>query len=526
MPAHPDETTRDYLVKDHPLPDFIPQQLFGDLNLPEVEIIIDPQQQGQARESSFLSIVQALRTLAPGRVTRRFGYRHAFAHHWMPPQSLQTPLQTIPVEVFCEEFEEAGSFQVREGGAVRQVRCVRPWKIHPRQPPGNVAITSNAQLEWRSQLAPAREDDRLRFEPPRGSAWESVIGEIRFYTHNERNHVEVRRFAVASHANISFRNGNQADLTIRFVEQATGEPAAVGFTQQSDGIVFRFEIPADLGLSPTHPNRRKVRAFRAAYFQQRVQSDITLDAFANAFQRDWLAQIYLSALVARAVGDEVAVEEAQRRLHAGDIGDTLADVLGVIFQAIDLPGGGQVRQKVHDTFLALCRTPAVTGVLGSIAPVLWQPPDDGWRRWAERRYKATLGGALLEACQQSCPQMEAGDLYLDIDPGPRPLGSPPVPDGCEEVWITEATIGGGGVVEEILRTFAADPRRFFRIAESALAATDFEIVDRELTRLLALTATDAELNVALDAVRSASDHAGLAVATLTLRRLLAAGESW
>jgi hypothetical protein len=520
VPGHPGEPAVDYLVRDHPLPDFIPQQLFGDLNLPEVEIAIDPQQQGQAQESFFLSIVQTLRTLAPGRVTRRFGYRHAFAHHWMPLVDLQTPLQMMPVETYCEEYEEGGTYQIQDGPVVRHLRCVRPWKVHPRQPPGHVAITSNAQMEWRSQIAPAREDDRLRFEPPRGSAWEPVLGEIRFFTHNDRNHVAIRRFSIASHASLSFRNGNQADITVRFVEQATNEPAAIGFTQHSDGVVFRFQIPADLGLSPAHPNRRKLRSFRSAYFRHRVQTEPTLDAFANAFQRDWLAQIYLSALVARAVTDGVSTQEAHQRLHAGDIARTLEDVLGVIFQAIDLPGGGQVHQRVHDTLLDLCRTASVTAALGAIASVLWHLPDPGWRSWAESRYKATLGGALLEACQQCCPQMETGDLNLDIDPGPRPPGSPPVPHGWEEVWITEATIGGGGVIEQILQAFTGDPRRFFRIAESALAATDFEIVDRELTRLLALTTTDAELNAALDAVRSAPDHAGLAAASLALRKLL------
>ena len=172
IPAIPAEPTRDYLVRDHPLPDFIPQQLFGDLNLPEVEIVIDPQQQGQHRSRSSCPSCRRWRTLAPGRVTRRFGYRHAFAHHWMPPQASRRRYRPSPVEAFCEEFEEAGTFQIREERQSGNVRCVRPWKIHPRQPPGNVAITSNAQLEWRSQLAPAREDDRLRFEPPRGSAWE------------------------------------------------------------------------------------------------------------------------------------------------------------------------------------------------------------------------------------------------------------------------------------------------------------------------------------------------------------------
>src|SRR3989442_9499795 len=94
----PTEPTRDYQVRDHPLPDFVPQQLFGDLNLPEVEIVIDPQQQGQATESDFLPIVQALKTLAPGRVSRRFGYKHRFANHWFPLPNLQDHNQVVPVE--------------------------------------------------------------------------------------------------------------------------------------------------------------------------------------------------------------------------------------------------------------------------------------------------------------------------------------------------------------------------------------------------------------------------------------------
>jgi hypothetical protein len=518
--AHSGEPALDCQVKDHPLPDFVPQQLFGDLNLPEVEIVIDPQQRGQQQESLFLPIVQAMRTLAPGRVTRRFGYRHAFAHHWAPPADLQTRNQSLAVESYLEEFEEAGTFQVREGGTVLNIRCVRPWKVHPRTPPGNVNVTSNAQLEWRSQLFPAHEENRLQFTPPRGSPWESILEELRFYTHNERNHVLVRRFAVASHASLSFRDGSVADITVRFVDGGANKPAAVGFAQEVDGVVFRFRIPCDLGLSEAHPNRRKLRAFRAAYFHERVRSDPTLEPLANGFELDWLAQIYLSALAAQSIQDGVSAEEAQKRLHAGGAAGAMADVLGVIFQSIELPGGGQVSQRVHDSLLALCRTGAVTDALGRIASVLWLPLDADALRWAALRYKATIGGALLEACQQSCPRMETGDLYLDIDPGPRPPGAPTAPDGLEEVWITESTIGGGGVVEEVLRAFASDPRRFFRTAESALAATDFEIIDREITRILGATASDAELNGALAAVRASADHATLTRAAAQLRGLL------
>ena len=46
---------------------------------------------------------------------------------------------------------------------------------------------------------------------------------------------------------------------------------------------------------------------------------------------------------------------------------------------------------------------------------------------------------------------------------------------------------------EILRRYAADPANFFRLASSALESSDFEIVDSELTRLLELSQTSAEV---------------------------------
>jgi hypothetical protein len=518
--AQPGEPPLDYQLRDHPLPDFVPQQLFGDLNLPEVEIVLD-RPNGQDPESVFLPLVQAVRTLAPGRVTRRFGHRHAFAHHWVAPPDLRIPLQSLAVENYCEEFEEGGTVQVIDGAVVRDIRCVRPWKLHPRQPPGNVAITSNAFLDWRSQVAPSREDDRLRFEPPRGSAWETVIDEIRFYTHSQRNHARVRRFAVSSRASVSFRNGDQADLTVRFVSRDSNEPAAVGFAQEADGLAIRFRIPVNLGLDARHPNQRKVRAFRAAYFRERVRNDPTLSLFANPFQREWLAQVYLSALVRRALDHHETLQAANVALQSSGLAATMDQVLAVIFQPIELPGGIEQRQRLHRDLSDLCRDNSVTAALSTCATVLWSAPDAGWVQWAAARYRATLGGAILEACQQSCPQMEAGDLYLDLDPGPRPPDAPPLPDGVEEIWITEATIGGGGVLEEVLRAYTSDPRRFFRIAESALAATDFEVVDRELTRLLGLTATDAELTTVLADIRAAGTHAALAHSVLALRRLLA-----
>ena len=320
-------------------------------------------------------------------------------------------------------------------------------------------------------------------------------------------------------ANLNFRDGSQLDATVRFVDREERE-AAVGFSQESDAIVFRFRLPDDVGLSADHPNAKKIRAFRAALFQHRVQNDPRLVQRANYFQLNWLAQVYLSTLAYRAVSNGQTLAVAHQEISAGDVVQSLSRVLDMVFQSLVLPDGQQQSPRLRDAMLDLLQDHAVTGSLAECARVLWEAPDDGWWQWAIERYKSSLGGALLEACVLSCPQMEAGDLYLDVDPGPRPPESPPLPPGICEVWISEATIGGGGVVEELLRTYVADPRRFFRIAESALAPSDFELVDLELTRLLHLSDSDAEIQAVLAGVRAAENLADLTAAEFALRRTL------
>lgn len=520
VPAHPGETERDYQVNDHPLPDFVPQQLFGDLNLPEVEIVIPPQMRSQEPTTHYLPLLQAMRTLAPGRVTRRFGVEHAFANHWVAPPSLAEAVQQLPVETLCAEYEEVGAFEVRDATGIRAIRCIRPWRVEAAKPPPPVLTTSNSQLVWRSQIIPRGEDARLRFEPPRGWAWDDFLHEVRFFTHSHHNHVEVRRFAVGARANLRFQNGTSLDAEICYTEREGGGPAAVGFTQEVDGIVFRYRPPTDLGLGTDHPNRAKVRSYRTAYFRHRVQADATLGVMTNGFQREWLVQVYLSALTVAAVRDDLTLPEAYASIAGTGLGARLAQVLEVIFQSLATDDDPSGRQRVHESLLSLCNDPAVQAALHGLAPVLWSPPDAGWHRWAADRFKSTLGCALLEACQQLCPDMDAADLLLDLDPGPRPAGVPLPEDGVEEIWITESMLGGGGVVEELLRQYAADPRRFFRLAESALAPCDYELIDRELTCVLERSADDVEVAGALSDVRTAEGNAALLSAAGCLRRVL------
>ena len=515
-----DESDRDYQIPFSPLPDFVPSNLFSDLLLPEVTITTPPQTRHSKPDVNSMPLVQALKTFVPGRATRRFGVQHIHATHWIAPPNLKQAEQDLPIEDYCTEFEEVGYFQLH--GQIGDLRCIRPWAMHPTQVPGNVSITSNAQLEWRSQIV---SPNGIELELPQGSPWCQILEEVCCFTHSQQSPVEVRRFAIASHANIRFRNGEEFDTTVRFTQD--GSPVGIGFAQSVDGLVFRFRIPAHFRIGPDDPNQEKIRAFRTAYFRYRILTDSRLCAFSNFFQRDWLCQIYLSMLTARALIDQLSLAEAVEVLKSEDMGQAMAGVLDNIFQTLNveetlLEEGEseptQRRQRVHDRLLSLCNVETVQRILNDLALVLWSEPDQEWHRWAALRFKATLGGALIYACGQLCPQFDSVDLILDIDPGPLPeaITAPEV----EEIWITESTVGGGGAIEEILRRYAADPAHFFRLAGSALDPSDFEIVDSELTQLLELTASSVEVAEAVADVRLAEGYGELKQASDRLRKVL------
>lgn len=527
VPVREGELDRDLVAPYVPLPDFVPKNLFSDLNLPEVTVLTAPPHNGGHRED-VLPITQALRTLAPGAVTRRFAVQDARVSHWVAPPNLVDDDQEMPVETTCDVFEEVGTFQVTANGQIIDVRCIRPWTIRPGIPEASVLPSSNARLDWRTQIIPTGEGVQL--DVPGDSPWAAFLHDVTFYIHNFRSHAEVRRFAVGSFPAIRRRSGQEFTPTIRFVEGAppNRRPAAIGYTEFVDAAVFRCRIPGDFRVRMDDTNGAKLRGLRTAYFRQRALEDETLRAHTNVFRREWLQQIYVSALTAWAIAEDTTLECANRALRPGVVERALAKVLDTIFQTLRVdeedegdPDGTdpeERRQRVHAELLELCDRPEITDALARLATVLWEPVDEEFQTWARRRLTATLGGALLAACREIHPEASSDDLAIDLDPGPRPSGSPSAdPD---EIWVTETTLGGGGVLEEILRRFAEDPRRFFRLAESALAASDFEIVDAELRRVLELLHEDPELSARFTAVREARDHAGLQASVEEVRAAL------
>ncbi|MBP9806661.1 MAG: hypothetical protein KBE22_17435, partial [Candidatus Accumulibacter sp.] len=123
-----------------------------------------------------------------------------------------------------------------------------------------------------------------------------------------------------------------------------------------------------------------------------------------------------------------------------------------------------------------------------------------------------------------CPAINLDDLALDLDRGPnaRPHLAIMAP-GAVEVWITERNPGGSGLIEEFMRHYAEDPRRFFSMVRASLEMGEFELIDHQLGKLLCCL-TGARGNVeTLEVVRryrAATDLGSLAATSRDLRHAL------
>lgn len=150
--------------------------------------------------------------------------------------------------------------------------------------------------------------------PPEGSLWSEIVPRIGFFTHAQHAPVEIRRFATGSTAEIGVGTEKiRADITF----QKMGKLVGLGAHFAADGVMFQIQIPESLHLSESLSDGEKWRALRAARFADLAWRGERLASVLNPFMRQWLAQIYLSALTYEAMHSQVELAEAGARIKEG-----------------------------------------------------------------------------------------------------------------------------------------------------------------------------------------------------------------
>ena len=461
------------------MPEHVPPNLFSELNLPEVEIVAPARRSSARPWEESMPIAQALRELAPGRVTRRFSVREGAVRHWVPlPQPGTTD---VVVDDFVTSYEEVGTFVATTRAGSVTLPCLRPWAARLAVAPDAVADSQSSQLVWRSQLIPSGNGQSLELPATR---WSTLLSGLSFFTHGTRSELEIRRLAVGAEANDP--DNPERTVSARFVRRigASVEPVALGYSATADAI--RVEV----GIPPSWPNDPEViRALRRAWFMHQVQASEMLRTQTSTFTRNWLATLYLAAVTATAATNDVDATASRQLIEDVGVGRVLRRAMDVVFEvptdADDGAGSHVARQRTADRLRDYLADQAICSHLHELGIHLEGPLPNVAHDWLVRTLAVTVAAALKEAFQRLAPRLDVDSLLIEFD---EAAGS--TANDLVVVWLTEPTIGGGGVVEQLMQETLSEPRRLLRLAEAAAGETDYEVTDRALRGLIRSVSAD------------------------------------
>ena len=540
-----------------PLLDFAPPNLFSDLNLPEVTVVVPPAYTNAQETLESMPIAQALRVLVPGQVTRRFATERGRLSHWVPIPTAPVPTEPYPFKLdqYFSRYEYVADVPATVNGNVIAMDCYRPWTIKPSVVTDtNIDVTSRGRLNWESQFI--LDPNAANIPLPSHHEWSSHLQTLRFSLHGLRAPTIARRYAHS--ATVAFRRRIQAgsasdtSVTSYFVvdpkaaadeidanqESGSGsgsaQRVAVGFEIKVDALGIDLNLPDGSELLTRAREAASLPAWRIARWRELVLGDPLLSASpTTSFQREWLEQVYSSALVATACRQSSQLDQADRDLHAADPSATFDEVIRSVFRLQDAEDS-DVEDKDDapttsaDAIRALLAKSEVLSRLRMLSTVLWHPIDNAFIDWLQDRLHETVGEALLHACSHLTPQHAAFDtLVLDLADEPGQTFTTPVhgattsPKPPRRVIISETMLGGGGVLQEVADAVARDPQSLAQALGSVTAPSDQETVADGLERFLTLIRDDDTLADTVAELRLTQDYIERDTIRVSLHRQLA-----
>jgi len=498
-----------------PLPQFIPDALFSNLNQPTLGITL---QRGRTREEKWesLNFHQGLREFAPGRISKRYAIDSNYDADWLVPHGF-IPLADMVMRVPFEVTEAFGHNLTFEGEVITEdgesLRVLSPHEIHTQRLPVQLNLTekSNAFLQWRVAFCVTNQE-ALVHVPPIGS-WQESLLDITFHTHGQMTPLEVIRYNTGSLASLRFKRGSRTH--VNFDWQMDGDFVGIGDKQWVDGTKIRFKIN-DGSLTQLMADPLIMSALRPIFFHHCVSE---LDSFENdPFTANWVTECYLAALASELV--EVSsrhpmnvaqnVQDGLAALRTAAGAEKLRNIPLSLFQ----PDEPQIEEA--NTLLVSLNHHFASQVfveqIHHCADVLWQTPDflPGFTDWLRIILANTMAAASLQMLYVLLPDVEEQAVIADANWN----------DNVLEVWLTETEAGGSGIITRLNRAYFEDPVYLLNILVRCLQPSDYEQIDSDLFALLEMLENDVRLRQALDGVRYAQNHNTRRQATCRMQEIL------
>ncbi len=476
----------------HPLPEFLPPNLFSDLNLPEVTVVLPPPTSRDRGKEESMGIADAIGRLAPGRVTRRFAWERGRLNHWIRVPLLSGEYR-LSIGEYAEENERITSIPVRLNGEVTEIVCYRPWKIRLEMVQDSlVRSTSNGMQVWRNHFI--AEGEAINLSMANDPQWGQTVNAFDFYLHAANSYLVARRFVLEANATVKKADHDSTELNVTTIYiDSEGNRAAVGFEQEVDAIKVVVRLPTPETLVELASDSDSLPEWRTAYFRDLVMEDPELSTVSNWFQRDRLHRVMLLALARAAIITGADLSTVLEDLSSSNIAETLLDVTSQS-PAQDLSDHNpnyeetpaELEEEISSSsnearWEALLSENVTQHRLLALAGEMCNPDPVAWGNWLRERLHETLGQALLAAAYSATPaQVSEGSLLLDLD-----RGDPYWDEGNPmEIWLTESAIGGSGAVEALAGAAANEPRLLIQTLEATISPHDEEMTSGALDELI------------------------------------------
>ncbi|NTU86291.1 MAG: hypothetical protein HGA45_44345, partial [Chloroflexales bacterium] len=455
----------------------LPQNLFSDINLPEVQVDYRPQDQRESKRLSSESISLALSETIPGNVTFRGGQGAT----WVPPHPVaETHLVALDTHYTYEELHDRAKTASLPGRAlrllgirpqqIRQLTVLRPQTITPTQFSEDhervywyADPDSGALREHRGRPNEVQDVKRLahsssafalsgvtfraeRERPPRdyslADAHPAIVADPigqalvdKLVLHSDEptnmNMLQVQRVILGSQYTLkSHEKGfDEVGGVLGFCRsEANQAPVALGFEMLTEGLVL--DVRRDV-LEGFAPSAALARRLRASAITHRFITELTVERGEGYFPAVNLAHVLLTVADRRLQGDGERIGELRGWLSAANPAATVkiesvaAQVHGLSPKNIEALGQ-LLKDEYLQRFLDICAGAEPDGAI--------------FRRHLRDTFQYSLTIALRQVAQEIAG-VEAlnyvaawAELYADYE-------SP-----SDSIWLYEIGVGGIGVM--------------------------------------------------------------------------------
>lgn len=504
-----------------PVPEHIPDQLYSDLNVPTLNILLERGRQPEQKQMDFF---QGLQEFAPGRISKRFAERSATGVDWLVPQDFDADDVQTGAEVGFE-VDEAFSPTRTELGSVfdahnqANLPVSQPHFVRARGMlrTGNLTETTNAQLLWGTVFRELRKPVAER--PPRGALWANALAQVAFCLHKNQTQLEVVRYSTGAKAELKFRREGPESKKkhVTFTWTDRDQPVAVGTRLWVDAVKLQFLI-SDISIENALADPELSTKLRLGFFQDGVRS---FDVFReDQFSADWVFECVIAAIalemtlsrrpIASVISDvlsdsaKVPLAAAPRLILQSQWNEDTAEVEGEEGRT-----GRLIQQLEH-----LLTDSSLRSDLQKISGRLYEPLASSSEAvgWGRRVLGKTLAAACQSAVSICLPDSDERSVVADV-----------VISGEEIcVYLSEQESGGAGVAAQLQERFAEDPVGLLNVFARTLNSSEYEQLDDDIRSYLAELQIDDELRRCANLVRSADSFQQRADANRLLKGALRA----